>query len=81
MSDSKFYIYSKHGCGFCDRLVEFLNTKEISYVKFDLNVDFTPEQFVEKFGTSATFPQVFHENKNIGGMKDTLRYLVEINYV
>jgi len=78
---NNFYIYSKQGCGFCDRLVEYLDSKEIPYVKFNLGSDFSAGEFVDKFGNNATFPQVFHENNNIGGMKDTLRYLVENNYV
>ena len=78
---NNFYVYSKHGCGFCDRLTEFMDSKKVSYTKFELGVDFSSSQFVEKFGYNATFPQVYHENKTIGGMKDTVRYLVENEFV
>ena len=80
-SDSKFYIYSKVGCGFCDRLVDFMDSKRISYEKFTLDSDYSRQDFLSKFGNQATFPQVVHENQKIGGMKDTVRYLMEGKHV
>ena len=80
-SNSKFYIYSKQGCGFCDRLVDFMDSKQISYEKLTLDDDYSRQEFVIKFGHHSSFPQVIHENKMIGGMKDTVRYLMEGNYV
>ena len=76
--DRKFYVYSKDGCVFCDRLTQFMDKKGISYEKFTLGEDFSTEEFVEKFGTGSIFPQV---NTKIGGMKDTVKYLVENKYV
>ena len=75
--DRKFYVYSKDGCVFCDRLTQFMDKKGISYEKFTLGEDFSTEEFVEKFGTGSTFPQVNMAYTNIGGMKDTVRYLME----
>ena len=77
MTDQKFYVYSKSGCGFCDRLIQFMDSKGIQYEKFDLGNDFTTEEFLNKFGRGSTFPQVHYNNNNIGGMKDTVRYLAE----
>ena len=73
----KFYVYSKSGCGFCDRLTEFMDSKDVHYEKFTLDNDFTREEFIDKFGYNSTFPQVHINNKNIGGMKDTVRYMME----
>ena len=80
MSAHKFYVYSKQGCGFCDRLIQFMTSKGIQYEKLSLGQDFTTEQFLTKFGRGSTFPQVNHKNLNIGGMKDTVKYIVEHNY-
>ena len=77
MSDSKFYVYSKDGCGFCDKLTDFMDTKGVNYEKFDLGKHFTTEEFLYKFGKQSTFPQVVVENKKIGGMKDTVRFLLD----
>ena len=54
-----------------------MDTKGISYEKFDLGTDFTTEEFLLKFGKQSTFPQVIVENKHLGGMKDTVRFLME----
>ena len=81
MANSKFYVYSKNGCGFCDRLTDFMKTKGISYEKFNLGIDFTTEEFLNQFGKQSTFPQVMVENKHIGGMKDTVRFLMENKFV
>ena len=75
--NSKFYVYSRSGCGYCDRLVQFMDTKGLKYEKFSLGKDFTTEEFLMKFGRGSTFPQVYHDNRNVGGMKDTVRYIVE----
>ena len=78
MQDSKFYVYSKEGCGFCNRLTEFMKTKGIRYEKFNLGADFTTEEFLLTFGKQSTFPQVvLEDNQKIGGMKDTVRFLLE----
>ena len=77
MTEKKFYIYSKDGCGYCDKLTEFMDQKGVRYEKFTLNKDFSREDFISKFGYNSSFPQVYHENQTIGGMKSTVRYLIE----
>ena len=77
MSEKKFYVYSKSGCGFCSRLTEFMKSKGISYEKFDLGTDFSTEEFLNEFGRESSFPQVIVNNQRIGGMKDTVRFLME----
>ena len=77
MSDKTFYVYSKYGCGFCDKLTTFMESKGVNYEKFNLHDDFTSEEFLAKFGRSSTFPQVIVDNKRIGGMKDTVRFLLD----
>ena len=70
---SKFYVYSKAGCGYCERLTQFMDNKGVPYEQFDLGDDFSVEEFLTKFGRGSTFPQVHYKNMNIGGMRDTLR--------
>lgn len=77
----KFYVYSKNGCGFCQKLISFMDQKNVPYEKFNLGEDYTTEEFIEKFGYNSTFPQVHHHNQNIGGMKATVRYLLENEHV
>ena len=81
MSDKKFYVYSKDGCGFCEKLTLFMDNNNVNYEKFNLGSDYTKEEFIERFGYNSTFPQVVIDNEKIGGMKDTVRYLVDQHYV
>ena len=78
---SEFVVYSKSGCGYCNRLVDFLEQKNIPYTKLMLGEDYTTEEFVAKFGYGSTFPRVLQNEELIGGMKDTVKYLVEQKYV
>ena len=78
---SEFVVYSKTGCGYCTKLVEFLTQKGIPYTKLMLGEDYTTEEFVAKFGHGSTFPRVLLDEELIGGMKDTVKYLVENGHV
>ena len=71
----KFYVYSKDGCGFCDKLTQFMESKGVLFEKFTLDTDFSKEEFIDKFGYNSSFPQVYYKNDKVGGMKDTVRYL------
>lgn len=73
----KFYVYTRSGCGYCDRLISFMNQKGIDYEKFNLGSDYQREDFYAKFGQGSTFPQVNYKNENLGGMRETVRYLIE----
>mgnify|MGYP001253307380 FL=1 len=71
-----FYIYSKDGCGYCSRLSEFMSSKGVDHVELKLGEDYSAEDFLTKFGRGSTFPQVNYKNQNIGGMRETVTYLL-----
>lgn len=75
-----FTIYSKTNCGFCTKIAAFMDQHNIDYTKLTLGEDYTSEEFIEKFGRS-TFPRVLRDGELIGGMKETVTYLVANNYV
>ena len=77
----EFVIYSKHNCGYCEKLAAFMDQKGIPYIKLTLGEDYTPEEFVNKFGQGSTFPRALLGEELIGGMKETVTYLVENKYV
>jgi len=54
-----------------------MESKGVNFEKFNLHSDFTSEEFLYKFGRSSTFPQVVMDNRHLGGMKDTVRFLLE----
>jgi len=77
----KLTIYSKSDCPYCTKIkqvAEYLvNQKQYSVVNYELNIDFTKEQFYKEFGQGSTFPQVLLDDKHLGGCTDAVRYLQE----
>ena len=72
-----FTIYSKKGCPYCTKVEQVLQLAELKYVVYQLGVDYTKDQFYEKFGHSSTFPRVFKDENIIGGCTETVKYLRE----
>ena len=71
-----FTIYSKEGCQFCDKLVTFMDQNDLPYTKLMLGEDYDAGDFVDKFGRS-TFPRVLHEGELVGGMKETVNFIIK----
>ena len=77
-----FTVYSKINCKYCEAIEKVFLLKNIEYKKNLLNVDYTREDFIKKFGEQGTFPKVLNENGElIGGAKETVKYLMNNNLV
>ena len=72
-----FTVYSKDGCPYCRQIVDVLGLSELSYVEYKLGIDFSKEAFYGQFGEGATFPQVVLNGENLGGTKDSIKYMKE----
>ena len=72
-----FTVYSREGCGHCDRIKTVLRLTGCTYVVYNLGEDFTKEEFIAEFGKGSTFPQVSCEGKKIGGSIETIQFLKE----
>jgi len=72
-----FTVYSKDNCPFCYKVKQVLELTGNKYVEYNLNEDFTKEEFYEKFGEGSTFPQVMYNNEKIGGSVGTIQFLKE----
>ncbi len=77
----KFYVYSKESCGYCQRLTQFMSKKGVDFALLNLYEDFTVEDFLNKFGQGSTFPQVNYKNQNLGGMRETVKYMISEHLV
>jgi glutaredoxin len=77
----KFTIYSKTGCPYCDKVKTVMELTNLQYVVYNLDQDFTREEFYAEFGEGSTFPQVIADDKHIGGCTDTVKFLKEQNLV
>ncbi len=81
MNEEIFTIYSKPNCPYCIRVKQLMEALKFKYVVYDLENDFTREEFYTEFGQGSTFPQVIHGSKHLGGCADTIAYLKENNMV
>lgn len=74
----KVLIYTKDNCIWCDRAKFLLDSKKISYNEIDLSDDSERLKFYEKIGDNVkTVPQVFIDDKRIGGFQDLRVFLNE----
>ena len=72
-----FTVYSKDGCTHCKQIIEVLGLSELNYVEYKLDIDFSKEAFFGQFGEGATFPQVVLNGENLGGTKESIKYMKE----
>jgi len=67
----KVEIYTKDQCIWCDRAKVLLNAHSIDFDEFDLSNDDERIKFYENIGENVkTVPQVFIDDKRIGGYQD-----------
>ena len=72
----KVEIYTKDQCIWCDRAKGLLNAYSINFVEFDLSNDEERLKFYENIGNNVkTVPQVFIDDKRIGGYQDLKEWL------
>lgn len=76
-----FVVYSKRLCPYCDKIKKVLEHLSVSkgfpVVIYELDTDFTREEFITEFGGGSTFPQVIINGIKMGGCTDTIKYLQE----
>ena len=72
----KVELYTKDQCIWCDRAKGLLNAYSINFVEFDLSNDEERLKFYENIGNNVkTVPQVFIDDKRIGGYQDLKEWL------
>jgi glutaredoxin 3 len=64
-------IYTKKTCSYCSRAKSLLDKKGIAYTVLDItNDDSLRSEMIQKSGNKRTVPQIFINDKNIGGFDD-----------
>ena len=64
----KVVIYTGPMCNFCSAAKHLLNKKKISYEEIDIGYDEKKrEEMLKKSNGMKTIPQIFIEEKHIGG--------------
>jgi len=73
-------IYGKAQCPFCDRAKALCEQRQLEYKYYQLDIDFTRDEVLEKFPGARTFPQIKVHGTKIGGYDKLPTYLEETNY-
>ena len=74
-----FTIYSRPGCGYCDAAKDLLQRRGLQFTELVLDAGqrkeegvqyYTKAQLLEKAPGAKTVPQIFHNQKHIGGFTE-----------
>jgi len=70
---SQITIYTKPYCPYCIRAVELLETKGVAFDEIEAAFDPDKRQeMMQRSGGRATFPQIFIDDRHIGGCDDMM---------
>ena len=71
MSQPKVEIYTKAFCGFCVRAKRLLDSKGVDYTEYDISMGGPKrEEMMQRKPDARTVPQIFIDDKAIGGSDD-----------
>ena len=64
-------VYSGPMCGYCDAAKRLLTRNNLSYTEIDVSLkDGLREEMIKKSNGRRTVPQIFIEEKHIGGYEE-----------
>jgi len=69
---SKVEIYTRPGCGYCTHAKRLLTNKGISFIEYDVYENPKYLKQLQKRTMGTTYPQVFIEDKSVGGFTELL---------
>ena len=73
----KFLIFTKYRCSYCDRAKTLIEQKGFEYESINIEEDNNIELLLEKNKYARTMPQIFINDKLIGGYTDLVDYFEE----
>jgi glutaredoxin len=71
----KAVVWSKDSCPFCVQAKALLKQKDIEFEERNINQDWTKEQLLEAVPNARTLPQIFLDDKLVGGFTELRRHL------
>ena len=64
-------VYSGPACPYCDKAKALLKKKNVSFEEFNVKADVVKlEEMLERSGGRKTIPQIFIDDKHVGGCDD-----------
>lgn len=70
----KAVVWSKYHCPFCDQAKALLQQKGIAFEERKIGDGYTKEDLLEAAPTARTVPQIFLDEKLIGGFTELKKY-------
>ena len=77
----KATIWSKYNCPYCDQAKALLKNKGIPFEEKKIGDGYTREELLEAIPTARTVPQIFLDDKLIGGFTELNEHLKKVQYV
>ena len=71
----KAIVWSKNQCPYCDQAKALLKHKGIEFEERNVSKDWTKEQLLEAVPPARTVPQIFIDDKLIGGFQELREHL------
>jgi glutaredoxin len=71
----KAIVWSKYNCPYCEQAKALLKQKGIVYEEKKIGDGYTKEDLLEAVPTARTVPQIFLDEKLIGGYTDLVAYV------
>lgn len=73
----KATLWSKYHCPYCDQAKALLKSKDITFEEKKIGDGYTKEELLEAVPTARTVPQIFIDDKLIGGFTELKQFLQE----
>jgi glutaredoxin 3 len=71
----KATVWSKNACPFCVQAKALLESKGIEFEERNVSKDWTREQLLEAVPNARTLPQIFLDDKLVGGFTELRKHL------
>ena len=72
-----FRSWSKYHCPYCDQAKALLKSKNIEFEERKIGDGFTKEDLLEAVPGARTVPQIFLDDKLVGGFTELKQHLTE----
>jgi len=73
----KAVVWSKDTCRFCVQAKALLESRGIEFEERNVQKDWTREQLLEAVPTARTLPQIFLDDKLIGGFTELRKHFAK----
>ena len=77
----KATVWSKYHCPYCDQAKALLGQRDIPFEEKKIGDGYTKEELLEAIPSARTVPQIFLDDKLIGGFTELNEHLKKVQYV